>query len=243
MEEKTYEKQIHKDGIRRAVLSKDQKLERYFEREELRSLFKLGEPGMCRVMNTLKDSGAAVDLDRFEFVYDLDAVIGITRHDGFYASGGDTNKGAFDGSAKSKPVDTPTIMGKSQRVLAGSKSPTTVPSASVGSPDYRKLATLGNMQVKSLSGLDASIPSASMTQKENGSGQTEIDLPLRSPKLDSKNIASKMLDSASEHASNGRPRKALEVLIDIVESGIVQDEEKLQVHSRTAHLAASLGLL
>eukprot|EP00977_Amphora_coffeiformis_P005650 scaffold1189_cov194-Amphora_coffeaeformis.AAC.7 len=243
VEEKTYEKQIHKDGIRRAVLSKDQELERYFEREELRSLFKLGEPGMCRVMNTLKDSGAAVDLDRFEFVYDLNAVIDITRHDGFYAKGGDTNKGAFDGSAKSKAADAPTIVGKSQRVLAGSGTSTTEAFVSVAPPDDCKLTSRDNLHGKPQKSANASIPRATTSAKENHSNQTEINLTLCSRKLDSKQATSTMLDSTSEHASNGRPRKALEVLIDVVESGTVQDAEKLEVHGRLAQTAASLGLL
>jgi len=45
VEEKMYEKQVHKDGIRRTVFTEDTSVERYFDKLELRKLFALGAPG------------------------------------------------------------------------------------------------------------------------------------------------------------------------------------------------------
>lgn len=262
VEEKTYEKQIHKDGIRRAVLSNDQALERYFERQELRSLFLLGEEGVCRVMETLRARGAIVDLDRFEFVHDLDAVIGISRHDGFYAKGDDTNKGAFDGSAKAKPADTPKLVGKSQRVLA--RSETSAAETEVRARSDCKLPRHDNTP--------AEYTIAGASEKENQGNPKDDDIMiLTSPdtenfsppstgdkeKIDTSDPndahrtsfspdpgnTARMLDLASDHAANDRPRKALEVLLDIAESGAAQGSEKIEVHRRIAQAGAQLGLL
>ena len=45
VEEKMYEKQLHKDGIRRTVFSKNDNVERLFDSKGLRKLFTLAEPG------------------------------------------------------------------------------------------------------------------------------------------------------------------------------------------------------
>lgn len=42
--------QIFKDGVRRSVMEGKDEEARYFDKEELKNLFKLGERGRCRVL-------------------------------------------------------------------------------------------------------------------------------------------------------------------------------------------------
>lgn len=104
VEEKMYEKQIHKDGIRRTVLDnlslaktnsnshdvpqRRLEIQRYFDATELRKLFELGEPGVCKVMEKLQDNLTAneikEDWSSHDFLLSHPGVVGLSRHDGFY---------------------------------------------------------------------------------------------------------------------------------------------------------------
>ena len=50
VEEKMYEKQVHKDGIKRVVLSSDSSTARCFDKAELVDLFKVRAIGTCRII-------------------------------------------------------------------------------------------------------------------------------------------------------------------------------------------------
>jgi len=59
VEEKMYEKQVHKDGIRRVLLtSGGSSTARYFDRAELRELFKLAPAGECAMMEKFNEKNA-----------------------------------------------------------------------------------------------------------------------------------------------------------------------------------------
>ncbi|GMH93582.1 hypothetical protein TrVE_jg6865 [Triparma verrucosa] len=56
VEERMYEKQVFKDGVRRSVFNGDNKeLERYHGKEELKDLFSLGERGRSRFVDYVKE--------------------------------------------------------------------------------------------------------------------------------------------------------------------------------------------
>ena len=92
VEEKMYEKQVHKDGIRRVVMtSAGNSTKRYFDRNELRRLFSLSEEGKCDVLDRL---GQADQCDRVS-VESLEhgtlasmhkSIVGISKHDALYAA-------------------------------------------------------------------------------------------------------------------------------------------------------------
>ena len=55
-----YEKQVHKDGIRRAVMTNmGSATTRYFDNGELRKLFTLGPEGECQFLKRLRERGFA----------------------------------------------------------------------------------------------------------------------------------------------------------------------------------------
>lgn len=224
VEEKTYEKQIHKDGLRRTVFSEDQQVERYFQRDELRDLFKLGEPGECRVMNTLEGSTSTIDRNRHAFVEKLSGVVGITRHDGFYDSKTGNEKAAFDRTMSPR---RPTTLGRSQRVLlARSMSPDveTIDQANRRKQNHKVPSKPKEHPVEQ-------IPSHSDTIHSRSALETDSEM------------ISKMMDSSDHHMSNGHYRKCLEVLVDMVESGTLMGKQKLEVHKKIAAVAYMLHLL
>jgi hypothetical protein len=116
VEEKIYEKQIHKDGIRRAVFSAGggESVQRYFDNSELGQLFKLGEPGKSEVMDKLQkeaqSTGVEFDLQQFTFVNSLDGTVGLTCHDGVYSTAAEPEESLLTASPFAR-------IGKTQRIL------------------------------------------------------------------------------------------------------------------------------
>ncbi|CAM9637110.1 unnamed protein product [Chrysoparadoxa australica] len=113
VEEKMYEKQVFKDGLRRTVMDrrKQAKVGRYFSRKDLKDLFRLGEPGVCRVLDQLEEKhGAVMDmLKRSEVDFErdlvkeeghllylstLEGVLGTSLHDCLYLDAKPETKGS-----------------------------------------------------------------------------------------------------------------------------------------------------
>lgn len=235
VEEKTYEKQVHKEGIRRAVLSNDENVTRYFERDELRALFTLGEPGVCRVFEKFKHM---VDIDRYEFVYDLEGVIGISPHDGFYLKDCENKRGAFDGPVKQA---TPKTLGTSQRVMARAmKSDLLVVEGQIQNLSLKDDGSLADSEGKAgamktfgkSATRNENIPNGSAPKIPRGASATKANLPA----------TQKMLNSVSDLIERGHKRKALGILINLVECGALRGDRKLEVHKRIASLGRDLDL-
>jgi hypothetical protein len=124
VEEKMYEKQIHKDGIRRAVTTNSgNNTERYFERNEMRKLFSLAPAGVCEVLSKVSSQGNQIPVGssgKPTFLADHRGVVGVSSHDGLYTDKVATT--AFDGTpTKGKPFEGSAplqkFLGKSQRAL------------------------------------------------------------------------------------------------------------------------------
>jgi DNA excision repair protein ERCC-6-like len=89
VEEKMYEKQVYKDGIRRTVLTENVSFERHFNRAELSRLFeitpkeKLARKGdasdLAKVISDVAESSLEIDSLRSH-----PQVVEVTRHDVFY---------------------------------------------------------------------------------------------------------------------------------------------------------------
>ena len=92
VEEKIYEKQVHKDGIRRVVLSgsSTSTTERYFEQDELRELFKLGPRGestMLKKFNSKINNDTTGASGKKSFLTKHSSVVGVASHDVLYSTG------------------------------------------------------------------------------------------------------------------------------------------------------------
>jgi hypothetical protein len=118
VEEKMYEKQVHKDGIRRAVFTEDTTVERHFDKDDLRKLFNLAPPGVCEVMEKVQKASQGLQRSwgEYEFALSHRGVVGLSRHDGFYhnkPAEEDETENAFDGKASAVKK----VLGRSQRAL------------------------------------------------------------------------------------------------------------------------------
>jgi hypothetical protein len=117
VEEKIYEKQVHKDGIKQAVLAEGggSSIERHFNRSELSELFKLGEAGVAAFMEKMnkesKIAGRTADWSNHEFVLEHPGAVGLSRHDTVYMG---IAASASDGEVT--PHQT-TVQGRAMRVL------------------------------------------------------------------------------------------------------------------------------
>ena len=135
MEEKRYEKQIHKDGIRRTILTNTgTNTAKYFTKQELRNkVFVLGEEGDCEFLNKLQTRGFSYDEKKIpDHSYSShDGVIGQSSHDIVYSlpenfyfdnmipsSSPQPFSSPPSGTKWSTKNNKPTIMGRSQAVLS-----------------------------------------------------------------------------------------------------------------------------
>lgn len=189
IEEKTYEKQIHKDGIRRTIFAPEAvTIERYFDQEELRSLFSLAPRGVCSVME--KVNNVRTNWDEHDFILrQTDLVVGLSRHDGFY-----NNQRQEDSSSASKSnpfLGEPDVgrnrkgLGRSQRVLQ-----------SVHNEDLQPLGKR-NLQIRKA--LKTVQPQACIDIE---TGKTSIQ---------------GQLDRAKDLIHSGTMRKAAKVLVELLE--------------------------
>ena len=94
VEEKMYEKQVHKDGIKRVVLSSDSATARYFDNSELKDLFKLGDEGVSDTLEkfSMKSANSAAGATgKPSFLSKHPLVVGVASHDVLYSSVEDAN--------------------------------------------------------------------------------------------------------------------------------------------------------
>lgn len=93
VEERMYEKQVLKDGIRRVLLTKGgNNTERHFERKDLEKMFQLSPLGVCEMIDRL-------GLYKGEKVIeDSSSIVGLTSHDDVY-----TNEEAEDLEERTSP--------------------------------------------------------------------------------------------------------------------------------------------
>lgn len=121
VEEKTYEKQIFKDGINRFVTSnKGLDTERYFDRSELSKLFILAPEGKSELLENLYKKGRIGNVSaslQKSFFFDHPGVIGLSSHDAVYqeAEKSEDSQSPFGGTTG---ISTHfKAVGKAQRAL------------------------------------------------------------------------------------------------------------------------------
>lgn len=126
VEEKMYEKQIFKDGLRRVVTTNaSSNTHRYFDKTELSKLFNLAPKGVCGVMQKLEAQGrlGAVENSTQKRFFDRHAgVVGLSSHDAVYKE-----VEAVPGESKTPFASLSTnanfnVVGKAQRALGKQRS-------------------------------------------------------------------------------------------------------------------------
>eukprot|EP00559_Dactyliosolen_fragilissimus_P008537 CAMPEP_0184870294 /NCGR_PEP_ID=MMETSP0580-20130426/37009_1 /TAXON_ID=1118495 /ORGANISM="Dactyliosolen fragilissimus" /LENGTH=559 /DNA_ID=CAMNT_0027372299 /DNA_START=151 /DNA_END=1830 /DNA_ORIENTATION=+ len=119
VEERMYEKQVQKDGIRRTITTNSGcATERYFSSDDLHRLFKLNAEGECEFLGKLNknENPCAVGASgKTSFLENHDRVVGLSSHDMVYTSTvidfTETKRSPFEGSTQ-KQNDPPDSVDK-----------------------------------------------------------------------------------------------------------------------------------
>ena len=88
IEEKMYEKQIHKTGLKTTVFTESAGVKSLFDKHELAKVFSRIPDGTCDLLKRFRDEGVAnvVDAYRHNLVGAHNTVIGISNHSNIYGS-------------------------------------------------------------------------------------------------------------------------------------------------------------
>jgi DNA excision repair protein ERCC-6-like len=297
VEEKMYEKQIHKDGIRRTVFGtggKGRHVQRYFDRDELRNLFLLGDEGRCAVMDKVARSSSGVHggeedppegwMRDHAFARHHPCCVGLSRHDGFYQPNNSAGAVEIDGDDdddENLPVPRKNL-GKAQRILQKENTNPQQLSA-LGSNQYAftakddgvgaenniidlcdeedddvglynpfvvdddaiTTATHGAAGTPRRRTLDGSIV-IDVDQEDDAVADPEQAKTVECSDDDADSVFAADLRRAEEHVQAGMHRRALQVLMNVLElrSGEEFPESRLLlVHQRCAEIAQQLELL
>lgn len=221
VEEKVYEKQVHKDGIRRVILGTgggSSSTERYFQKDELRKLFKLGPRGestMLDKFNAKSDNDATGASGKKSYLTKHASVVGVASHDVLYSAD------ALDTDPFSrKPYE---LKKKDKNLL--SKSDATVEDLTIPYSPRFDAVPLGRGR--------ANKAKVNKTEKPQESSESK-DCAVAAT-----------LDEADELIANGNLDKAMSMLLDVVENEniILPQDQKLATHGKIAQISDSLGWL
>jgi hypothetical protein len=256
-----YEKQVHKDGIRRAVMtSMGNQTMRYFDKGSLRKLFTLGPEGACEFLERLKLNGLASPVDSPEAkLTSHSGVVGVSSHDRVYTSNnlvdisnGGTDRPISNPKGQENPfssASTPPQLGNSSK--HGVPSSKNVP-VSVSRDQPSETKVLGRSQ----RALNRRAPAAPLkTANSTASNEKENDTPTTyeepvnlasSPESSTRNESIECTFQRVDRArASGNHAFAMELLMNFLENGYrdLPREKKMEVHKRTATIAYELQWL
>ncbi len=226
-----YEKQVHKDGIKRVVLSGDSATARYFDNSELKELFKLSPDGISLTLekfNKKIDSNAAGASGKPSFLTKHPSVVGVAGHDLLYSTGEVDN-------------DADLILPKSE-VAPFSRSP--FQKAKIDKKDSQLIRQFDHLTIQSpVSG--ALKPLGGMNNKTR---QNREDAKARRAQISKTsqpvNTIEKVMSKADGLIALQEHGEAMSVLLDLLDEEIdLKRGEKLVMHTKVSHLASLLGWL
>ncbi|CAJ1954584.1 unnamed protein product [Cylindrotheca closterium] len=255
VEEKMYEKQVHKDGIRRAVMtSMGSATTRYFDRKELRKLFKLGAVGVCEFLDRLKQRGIAeADDMKASIMITHQAIVEVSSHDKVYLS--DTIVTISDDETTESRHNNPFSAAKAPPPSASTTKhyfDTADPSPIVLGRSQRALLK-GSNNKKSMDKQTKADGRTSTTEKENErktinaklSSKKGEDFKEVSLKAGERPTSSNMIQEADRLCRGGNKVDAMKILMDLLDEKSVEVEkvDKIAIHKRIARVANELEWL
>lgn len=235
IEEKIYERQVHKEGIKRATLAEgggSDTVERHIKIEELQEFFTLSERGVAKFMDKVKKEheilGLHTNVNDHQFVASHPGVVGITRHDALY-----TGIRCIDVDDDPKPVaaaQSPKILGRAQRVLQKNTDSYHLPVANRNASSG-KISTID--QIENLPNMKYSHKAAKQFNQKASKNDDKVD------DVDSTIAQARVLKQQQ------KPRKAFQTLLkhlDTAGSKHGRDEQS-QIHSEIVRESLALGLM
>ncbi len=216
VEEKMYEKQVHKDGIKRVVLSSDSAAARYFDNSELKELFKLSADGVSPTLEKFNKQ-ANNNAPRASFLAKHPSVIGVVSHDELYCA---------------RELNDDDMMVPKSQETPFSRSP--FQKAAVDKNDSALIQQLEDLTLspvlKPLGGM------------KNKTRQNREDAKSRRGQMC---CIRTVLRKADELIAQQEHLRAVNMLLDLLENEMIKFEgnEKLAFHTKVSHLLSVLGVL
>jgi hypothetical protein len=251
-----YEKQVHKDGIRRAVMtSMGSATTRYFDKDGLRKLFKLGEKGQCEFLDRLRERGLASEDNSPEVrLTSHDGVVGVSSHDSLYTSEAlvtISENGNTEGTQEnpfSSPIAPPKLANSKRGQLDGVPDAHQEGDSAVQKVMGRAQRALFKNQGANTVQEGGQQRKSRIVNKENRDENMvihEIDKKKTFVDEHDRNRFTDRLHQIDKLRESGNLVSALEMLMDSLEGKYhaIGKEEKMKIHERISSVAYDLRWL
>ena len=232
-----FEKQVHKDGIKRVVLSSNSATARYFDNSELKELFKLSPDGVSLTLekfNNKIDNNAAGALAKPSFLTKHPSVVGVASHDVLYSAGEADNNADL---ILPKSDETPFSRSPFQKTKIDEKDSQLIhqfkdlqfEDLTIQSPVSGALKPLGGMNNKT------------RQKREDARARRAQNSKTSQPV----NLIEKVVSKVVELIVLQEHGEAMRVLfLDLLDEEIdLERDEKLALHTKVSYLASLLGWL
>jgi DNA excision repair protein ERCC-6 len=234
VEEKMYEKQVHKDGIRRVLLTESigGTTERYFDHAELRDLFKLAPPDApCSMLTKFNGQSAVGSTGKQSFLTTHSRVVGVASHDLLY-NNARGNKESSTVDLTSSTTDTPFSR---QPFMSSAENKANNSVDCIQVDESPKCKPLGG----GLSRTRQNREDAKAHHNEKALKETAVAAGSKGSMVASVIRRSEVLISKNEYAH------AMDEMLGLLESEnhLIQGNVKLKVHENISFLANKLGWL
>ncbi|KAL7549675.1 hypothetical protein ACHAWF_012945 [Thalassiosira exigua] len=232
VEEKMYEKQVHKDGIKRVILSSDRSTARYFDRAELADLFKLSPEGECSMMAKFRekmDNNAAGSSGKPSFLTKHPLVIGVASHDVLYSN---ASVDVDLTSPRSSSEETPFSRSPFEKTNCGTGNEQVAHIEDLTLDAPQPVQPLGGLNRTRQNRADAK------TRRKQESGDTAMDK--------SNEAIDTTLNEADALIENRQYERVMNMLLGLIESHQMESikvHQKLDLHKKVSHVATILGWL
>lgn len=230
-----YEKQVHKDGIRRAVVTnKGDSLARYFAKDDLRQVFKLNPHGRCDFLDRL---GYSFGGERPSPTFHV-GVIGISSQDVLYSEdaidGGNQNPQDVNGESQENPFSSPS---------KATSFPLDETNPHSDLPRLKNAKTVGKAQralMKEGSSGDALIAVGALNDKTS-----KAKSEMKNTKVFGGGDLTRAFREVDQLCSNARLEDAMEILMNTIDRHYesLSKADKLRLHNRISSIASELRWL
>ena len=216
VEEKVYERQVHKEGINKAIQGGTDTVERHFSLSELAQVFVLGEAGVAKFMTKVnkehEDAGIRTDWSRHTFLTSHPGVVGLSRHDALYVG----IASSITPEEVENAVGTNKNLGRAQRVMQKTLATEPQPLTALKQPAHDYSSHMSNLR----DGMAADQVRESSSWSSNAENTPSIPPVSKETALKTTSVVNSadcrvtaLLIRANSLKAAGKPRKAFKELV------------------------------
>ena len=227
---------MYKDGIKRVLLNESLSgsTNRYFDREDLRDLFKLApSDAPCSMLTKFNGSSAMGSSGKPSFLSSHPCVVGVASHDVLYnnRSGNDNSSVDLTSSASTTTPFTRSPFKNSEQIKSLEDDTDVI--EVYNPPNFKPLS--GGLNRTRENRMNAKVRHDNKELKDS----SEVTLKNTSAAVDIALTKTDDLITKNEFA------KAMDILLGLIEgeAHLIQGDTKLKIHGNIAHVASKLGWL